>query len=100
MNEAEVILDGLGERREKAVVGATSSGQVREFQLRLSFTFRLRTPQGKELIPETELLQTRDISFNESAVLAKEAEENLLYRDMQTDIVQQLMRRLAAVKTI
>ncbi|MEZ0307598.1 MAG: LPS assembly lipoprotein LptE, partial [Ramlibacter sp.] len=55
---------------------------------------------GKELIPETELLQQRDISFNESAVLAKEAEENLLYRDMQTDIVQQLMRRLAAVKSI
>ena len=57
-------------------------------------------PQGKELIPETELLQQRDISFNESAVLAKEAEETLLYRDMQTDIVQQLMRRLAAVKSL
>ena len=80
--------------------GLNASGQVREFQLRTRFTFKLRTPQGKELIPETELLQQRDISFNESAVLAKEAEENLLYRDMQTDIVQQLMRRLAAVKTI
>ena len=62
--------------------------------------FKLRTPQGKELIPETEMLQQRDISFNEAAVLAKEAEEALLYRDMQTDIVQQLMRRLAAVKTL
>ena len=61
---------------------------------------RLRTPPVKDLIPETELLQQRDISFNESAVLAKESEENLLYRDMQTDIVQQLMRRLAAVKTL
>ncbi|HWI80094.1 MAG TPA: LPS assembly lipoprotein LptE, partial [Ramlibacter sp.] len=75
-------------------------GQVREFQLRTRVKFKLRTPQGKELIPETELLQQRDISFNESAALAKEAEENLLYRDMQSDIVQQLMRRLAAVKTI
>jgi len=68
--------------------------------LRTRFRFKLRTPQGKELIPETELLQQRDISFNESAVLAKEAEEGLMYRDMQTDIVQQLMRRLAAVKTL
>ena len=56
--------------------------------------------EGRELIPETELVQQRDISFNESAVLAKEAEETLLYRDMQTDLVQQLMRRLAAVKTV
>lgn len=100
LNTAQVVLDVLGDQREKVVVGMNASGQVREFQLRTRFTFRLRTPQGKELIPATELLQQRDISFNESAVLAKEAEENLLYRDMQTDIVQQLLRRLAAVKTI
>ncbi|MES2635538.1 MAG: LPS assembly lipoprotein LptE [Pseudomonadota bacterium] len=97
---AQVILDVLADQREKVVVGLNATGQVREFQLRIRFKFRLRTPQGKELIPETELLQQRDISFNESAVLAKEAEEGLLYRDMQTDIVQQLMRRLAAVKSL
>jgi LPS-assembly lipoprotein len=99
-NNAQVVLDVLVDQREKVVVGLNASGQVREFQLRTRLKFRLRTPQGKELIPETELLQQRDISFNESAALAKEAEEGLLYRDMQTDIVQQLMRRLAAVKAI
>jgi LPS-assembly lipoprotein len=98
MVSADVVLDVLTDQREKVVVGVNASGQVREFQLRLRFKFRLRTPQGKELIPETELLLQRDISFNESAVLAKEAEEGLLYRDMQGDIVQQVMRRLAAVR--
>lgn len=98
--QAQVVLDLLAEQREKVVVGLNATGQVREFQLRTRIRFRLRTPQGKELIPDTELLLQRDISFNESAVLAKESEENLLYRDMQTDIVQQLMRRLAAVKTL
>ena len=97
---ADVILDILQELRQKIVVGTNSAGQVREFQLRLTFRFRLRTPQGKELIPETEMLQQRDISFNESAVLSKETEEALLYRSMQSDIVQQLLRRLAAVKEI
>ncbi len=100
LTTAQVVLDVLTDQREKVVVGLNASGQVREFQLRTRLKFRLRTPAGKELIPETEILQQRDISFNESAVLAKEAEENLLYRDMQTDIVQQLMRRLAAVKTL
>lgn len=98
--EAQVILDILSEAREKVVVGVNASGEVREFQLRSRLHFRLRTPQGKELIPDTELLQQRDVSFNESAVLAKESEEALLYRDMQTDLVQQLMRRIAAVKTL
>lgn len=97
---AQVILDILQELREKTVVGVNASGQVREFQLRLRVRFRLYTPQGKELIPDTELLQQRDISFNESAVLSKETEEGQLYRNMQTDIVQQLMRRLAAVKEL
>jgi LPS-assembly lipoprotein len=100
INTAQVILDVLQEQREKIVSGINSAGQVTEFQLRLRFRFKLRTPQAKELIPDTEILLQRDISFNESAVLSKEAEENLLYRDMQGDLVQQLMRRLAAVKEL
>jgi LPS-assembly lipoprotein len=99
-DKAQVILDVISEQREKAVVGITSSGQVREFQLRIRLKFKLRTPAGKEILPETELLVQRDISFNESAVLAKEAEESLLYRDMQNDMVQQLLRRLAAIKEL
>ena len=68
--------------------------------MRIRVKFRVRTSQGRELTPETDITQQRDISFNESAVLAKEAEEGLLYRDMQSDIVQQLVRRLAAIKSI
>ena len=98
--EAQVVLDVLTDQREKVVVGLNASGQVREFQLRTRFRFKLRTPAGKELIADTELLQQRDISFNESAVLSKETEEALLYRDMQSDIVQHLLRRLAAVKEL
>jgi LPS-assembly lipoprotein len=96
----QAIVDILQELREKTVVGVNASGQVREFQLRIKVKFRMRTPKGVELIAPTEIVQQRDISFNESAVLAKEAEEALLYRDMQTDIVQQLLRRLAAVKSL
>ena len=96
----QVVLEIPLEQREKTVVGVNATGQVREFQIRLRVRFKLRTPQGKDLIPDTEMLQQRDISFNESAVLAKETEEGLMYRDMQSDIVQQLMRRLAAIKTL
>jgi LPS-assembly lipoprotein len=82
------------------VVGVNATGQVREFQLRIRLRFRVRTPRGAELIAPTEIVQQRDISFNESAALAKEVEEGLLYRDMQNDIVQQLLRRLAALKSL
>src|SRR5690606_22462300 len=98
MMEAEAIMDLLSERQERSVVGLNASGQVRELQLRLRIHFKLRTPAGAELIPDTELLQQRDISYNETIALAKEAEEALLYRTMQTDLVQQLLRRLAAAR--
>lgn len=94
----QVILDILQEAREKLAVGLNTSGQVREYELRLSVRFRLRGQQGAELIAPSVIEQHRSISFNESSVLAKESEEALLYRDMQADVVQQLLRRLAAVK--
>ena len=100
MLQADVILDPLADQREKTVIGSSSAGQVREFQLRLRFSFKLRTPQDKELIEQAEILQQRDFSYNESAALAKEAEEILLYRDMQGDLVQQIMRRLAAIRSL
>lgn len=95
---ADVILDVLAEQREKVVVGLSAVGQVREFELRMRFRFRLRTRAGRDLIADAEITQTRDISFTESAALAKESEEQLLYRAMQAEVVQQALRRLAAVQ--
>lgn len=98
--QAEVRLEPTLDQRERVVAGLNSAGQVRELQLRLRFRFRLRTPQGTEPIPEVEILQQRDMSFNESIVLSKDAEEQMLYRNMQSDIVQQILRRLAAIKSL
>ena len=46
------------------------------------------------------MVQKRDISFDETAVLAKETEEELLYQNMQTDLVYQLIRRLGAIQSV
>lgn len=97
-SQAEVVLDALLDAREKTVVASTAAGQVRELQLRLRFHFRARTPAGRVLIPTTELLLTRDMSYNETQALAKEQEEARLMRDMQSDIVDQVLRRLSAVR--
>jgi LPS-assembly lipoprotein len=100
IERAQVIFDQLAEAREKVVVGRTSSGAIREFQLRLRYRFRLRTQEGKELIPETEIQLNRDINFNETGALFKESEEGLLYRDMENDLVQQIQRRLATLRQL
>ena len=98
MLQADAILDILSEERQQVVVGINALGQVRELQLRLRVRFRLRTPEGVTWIDAVELAQQRDLSFTETAALSKEIEQVMLYRDMQADIVQQIMRRLAMVK--
>jgi LPS-assembly lipoprotein len=96
--EAEVVMFVLRDDREKIILSLNSAGTVREYQLRRNFSFRLADKAGKELMPYNQITVNRDISFNDSQVLAKEQEETLLYRDMDNDVVQQIIRRLAAAK--
>ncbi|HEY0817514.1 MAG TPA: LPS assembly lipoprotein LptE [Rhizobacter sp.] len=98
--QAEVILDGQADKRDKGVVVSTAAGEVRELQLRLHLQFRLVTVAGKELIPSTAIVLNRDMTYNERDALGKEQEEEMLYRAMQSDIANQVLRRLAAVRSI
>ena len=95
---AEAVLEALADARERSVVASTAAGQAREVQLRVKLRFRVATPAGKLLLAADELLLTRDMSYSETAALAKAQEEALLYRAMEDDIVAQVLRRLAAIK--
>jgi len=96
--EAQAIFELLGESREREVLSVNAQGRAREYQLRLLSTFRVVDPNGIELIAPTTLTARRDISFNESELLAKESEEALLYRDMQSDLVRQMVTRLQGMR--
>jgi LPS-assembly lipoprotein len=97
--EANAVLSITSETREKVILSFDTAGRVREYQLRYTVGFRLTDAKGLVYIPTNEVRLTRDISFNDAQVLAKEAEEAQLYRDMQSDMVQQVLRRIAAAKT-
>jgi LPS-assembly lipoprotein len=94
--QAQAILSVFAEDRSKVILSFDTSGRVREFQLRYRLSFRLADAKGRDYLPQSEIRLTRDISFNDAQVLAKESEELLLYRDMQSDMVQQILRRLSS----
>jgi len=96
--KADAVFDLLGELRDRQVLTIDAQGRALEYTLRDRLRFRLRDSKGREVIEPTDLQVQRDISFNDSQRLSKESEEALLYRDMQTDLVQQLLRRIAAAK--
>ena len=98
--QAEAIFDDLGQRRERVIVSRNAAGEVRELQIRLHTRFRVRNQKGGYYVPESSLMQYREISYVETYALSKANEEEMLYRNMQTDIVQQIVRRLAIVKSV
>jgi LPS-assembly lipoprotein len=93
---ADAILDLFGEQREKVILSLTGTGRVREFRLRYRVSFRVHDGKGGEYVPPSAVELSRDVTYNDAEILAKEAEEQLLFRDMQSDMVQQVLRRLSS----
>jgi len=96
--KADAILRIIGESRDKQILSLSAEGRVREFQLRYRVSYTIEGPNKQVIVPPSDIVLNRDFLFNDAQVLAKEAEEALLFRDMQSDAVNQLMRRLAALK--
>ena len=93
---AQAIMQFTEETKQKEILSLTSAGRVREFRLRYRVGFRVHDGKSGEYVPQQTIVLFRDVSFNDSDILAKETEEQLLFRDMQQDMVQQIMSRLAA----
>jgi len=95
---AQAVLDFTQEAREKHILSLTGTGRVREYQLRYRVGFRLHDGKGGEFLPVNLIELKREVTFNDADVLAKETEDQLLFREMQFDMMQQIMRRMAAAQ--
>ena len=95
--DAQVTLQILGEEREKRILSLDNAGRVSEYRLLYRVNFKVFDVKGRELLEQQHIELKRDITFNDNQTLAKESEELLLYRDMQVDAVQQIIRRLGVI---
>lgn len=98
MEEAEAILQVINASNERRILSLSGGGRVREFELVFKITTRLVDNKGIEIAPASEIILTRILPFLDAQILAKEAEEQMLYRDMQADAVQQIIWRLSAIR--
>jgi LPS-assembly lipoprotein len=93
---AQAVLQFTEDVREKNILSLSGTGRVREFQLRYRVGFRVHDGKGSEFLPASQIILTRDFTFNDTDVLSKELEETQIYREMQFDMVQQILRRISA----
>jgi len=96
---AEATLQILKQTNEKSILSLSGEGRVREFLLRYLVSYSLIDGRGIDLVPTTEIVRERVLPFTDEQVVAKEAEEALLIKEMQAEIVRQILRQLATVKT-
>ena len=99
-SEAQVIFLPGTEYRDRVILTVSGTGRVSELRLRYLFPFRLTDSKGRDVVPPGSIELVRDLTYDDSQVLAKQQEETLLWRDMEQALVQQLMRRLAAAKPV
>ena len=95
---AQVVLDVPSVIDDKEVLSLSSGGSVREYQLIKRVQFRLRDKDGMDWMPSGEIVIRRSYTFNETQVLARDLQEQRLQREMQSDAVQQIVRRLQAAR--
>lgn len=96
--QAEVVLQIVNELHERQILSLSGGGRVSEYQVRYRVAYRLTDARKREHLPKSEIVLSRSYSYSDDQALGREAEEALLYRDMRNDAVQQLVRRLQAVK--
>jgi LPS-assembly lipoprotein len=98
MKQADAVLEFTQEVRDRLILSLAATGRVNEFRLRYMVSFRVHDSKGGEFVPSSTVTLTRDVTYSDADVLSKQTEEQLLYRDMQFDMVQLIMRRLAAAQ--
>jgi LPS-assembly lipoprotein len=96
-NEAEAVLQLGQEVRSKTILSLSGAGRVTEYRLGLQLTYSVSGKEGRSwAAPETiELI--RDMTYDDAQVLAKGAEEQLLYRDMEDGAALRILRRLQSI---
>ncbi len=99
-DEAEAILKIVGEFQENRILSLSAGGRVREFELHYKVAYRLTNRAGADLEKPGQIDLHRDMTYDDTEVLAKESEQLLLYRDMKADAVRQMLRRLSVAKPI
>ncbi|MFZ1810492.1 MAG: LPS assembly lipoprotein LptE [Candidatus Nitrotoga sp.] len=95
---AQLTLHIVSETMSKQILSLSDAGRVREYQLNYRVSLRAYDSKLDEWIPADEIVLQRYLSFDNTQILAKEMEETVLYQDMRTDAIQQILRRLSLAK--
>lgn len=98
VEDADMLLELMGESNQKRILSLSGGGLVREFELIYIARFRVRQASSPLWGPEQTVRSRRDFSYDDNALLGKAEEEARLNSDMRNDAVREILRRLTAIR--
>ena len=93
-DHAQLTLHIVSEVTDKQILSLSGGGRVREYRLQYRISLRAYDSRQQDWLAAEEITLRRDFSYDDTQILAKEQEEALLYQNMRSDAVQQILRRL------
>lgn len=96
--EADAVLILSQEKKNRTILALSGGGRVREYRLNYAVNYSLNDREGKTIYPDSLIQLTRDFTYDDNLYLAKNAEEAFLYRDLEEDASQQILRRLRSAR--
>ena len=99
-DQAQLTLHIVSEAVDRQILSLSGGGRVREYLLQYHVSLRAYDQKQQDWVAAEEITLRRDFSYNDTQILAKEQEEALLYQNMRSDAVQQVLRRLNHAKLL
>jgi LPS-assembly lipoprotein len=96
-DKASAVVSILRDSVARRVLSVSATNQPNQYEVTYTVGFSVSAAGGKELLPPQEVSATRSYSFDETLLLAKNHEEQILRQDMARDLADMVMRRLASL---
>ncbi len=98
IDDGRYILNLSNELRDKKILTVSSAtGKVQEYELVFSVVMSISDKNGSNLSEEQTISASRDLFFDENAVLALSDEERLIFEELRRQVANSVLRRLQAV---
>ncbi len=95
-SEATAVLNILNNSIKTAVLSVNTAGKVLEYDILQTIRFSVVTAGNEVLVPEQTVNMSRDYIFSSTDVLGKQREDKVVRANLQRNVVNLAMLRIAA----
>jgi LPS-assembly lipoprotein len=96
-SSAEKSIEILIDQYDKRILSLSATGKIREYQLNYHISYRIKSSIG-EWGPVIKINSTREYSYDDNNIVAKQEEERNLIKGMKEQIIRTMRSQISSAK--